>query len=89
MPSKALFGLRGRGRNPSISRENMFLAANHSAADPLPDEIRRMCEQIRREWTVGEGRRRAAWADAEPWTVPEVSALLLAEVDDRNGKEPE
>jgi len=48
-----------------------------------------MCEQIRRAWTVHEERKRAAWADSGPWTPPEVSVLLLADVGVRGGSESE
>jgi hypothetical protein len=79
----------GLGIPPRALRDNMDLTANQRPADPLPGEIREMCEQIRRAWTVQEKRKRAAWADTGPWTPPEVSVLLLADVGIRGGTELE
>jgi hypothetical protein len=67
----------------------MHLTTDQRSADPLPGEIREMCEQIRRAWTVQEKRKRAAWAITGPWTPPEVSVLLLTDIGVRSGTESE
>ena len=77
------------GDTPRTLRDNMILKTDQRPPDPLPGEIREMCEQIRRTWTVQEKGKRAAWADTGPWTPPEVSVLLLTDVGVRGGTESE
>ena len=77
----------GLGIPPRVLRHNMDLSTHQRPADPLPGDIHDMCEQIRRAWTVQEERKRAAWADTGPWTPPEVSVLLLADIGVRGGSE--
>jgi hypothetical protein len=67
----------------------MVVKTDQRAADPPPDEIRDLCEEIRCGWTVHEERKRAAWSNPGPWTVPEVGEFLSAEVDHRSGAETE
>lgn len=37
--------------------------------DPSPEEIRKACRNIRREWSASERRKRASW-QVQPWMVP-------------------
>ena len=39
----------------------------HPTQQPDPDEIRRRCEQIQRNWSPAERYRRAPWAFAAPY----------------------
>jgi len=51
--------------------------------EPSPDEIRRQCRVIQRNWTVNEERKRRGLRPLQDhecdWTVPQVSDELVGE----------
>jgi len=43
--------------------------------DPSPDEIRKQCRKIQKEWSDSTWRQRAI-RRRKPWTVPELHAIV-------------